>query len=41
MRVVFEVSEKRRDGKRIDRADKLERKMARRNKEAFRRAFAG
>jgi hypothetical protein len=40
MRIVFEVSEKHRDGKRIERADKLERRKARRDKQARQQAFA-
>jgi hypothetical protein len=39
MRIVYEVSEKNRDGKRIERAEKLERRKARKAKQ-FAREFA-
>jgi hypothetical protein len=40
MRIVYEVSEKRREGKRIEQAQKLERRKARRAKEGFRNVCA-
>lgn len=40
MRIVFEVSDRHREGKRIERADKLEYRKARRNKAARQQAFA-
>lgn len=40
MRIVYEVSDKRRDGKRVERADKRDIREARRNRERERRAFA-
>jgi hypothetical protein len=40
MRIVFEITDSNRDGKRVERAEKKARSEARRNKAAFRRAFA-
>lgn len=38
MRIVYEVTDKRREGRRVERADKREIRELRRNKEAQRRA---
>lgn len=40
MRIIYEVTDKRREGRRIERADKRDIREARRNRERERRAFA-